>query len=95
MTDTQKVEKVKALIEEVRVLSEKLSEDELEQIAGGQWCYCLLGGGGTANGLDEICGCVGGGVGKTRNPNNEPGINSTGTRCVCTISGGGRDYSTV
>jgi hypothetical protein len=35
MTETDKVEKVKALLEEARELSAELSEDELKQVAGG------------------------------------------------------------
>ncbi|MDR1422707.1 MAG: bacteriocin [Coriobacteriales bacterium] len=35
MADTEKVAKIKALLEEVRELSEELSEEELKQVAGG------------------------------------------------------------
>jgi hypothetical protein len=48
MTDVQKVERIKALIEEINELSAELSEDELEQVAGGS----------------GPCGCIGPGLGK-------------------------------
>ncbi|MDR1014670.1 MAG: bacteriocin [Coriobacteriales bacterium] len=35
MTDTEKVARIKALIEEVKQLSKELTEEELEQVAGG------------------------------------------------------------
>jgi bacteriocin-like protein len=36
MTNEEKIEKIKALIEEINELSKELSEEELEAVAGGQ-----------------------------------------------------------
>ena len=36
----------------------KLSEDELEAVAGGGKCYCYDAGGGTSGDSDRSCGCV-------------------------------------
>jgi bacteriocin-like protein len=45
MADTEKVAKIKTLMEEIKQLSAELSEDELEQIAGG---YLFGPAGGSA-----------------------------------------------
>ena len=64
----------------------ELSDDELDTVAGGGICACVLGGGGTADESstyhtsDAVCACVFGGSGE-----NKGGY----TRCVCVISGGG------
>jgi hypothetical protein len=79
MTDTQKVEKVKALIEEVGVLSQELSEDELEQVAGGGVCRCYPNGNGAGDPGIADCACTGSGGG--RGPR--------GPRCLCSDNGFG------
>lgn len=64
----------------------ELSDDELDDVAGGGICACVLGGGGTADEShtshtsDAVCACVIGGSGT-----NKGGY----TRCVCVVSGGG------
>lgn len=64
----------------------ELSDDELDDVAGGDVCACVLGGGGiadesnTSHTSDAVCACVIGGSGK-----NKGGY----TRCVCVVSGGG------
>ena len=64
----------------------ELSNDELDAVAGGGICACVLGGGGTADesstshSSDAVCACVVGGSGK-----NKGGY----TRCVCVMGGAG------
>ena len=66
--------------------SSELSDDELDAVAGGGVCACVMGGGGTSDGSntsnlsDAVCACVLGGSGK-----NKGGY----TRCVCVMGGGG------
>ncbi|MDR1014665.1 MAG: hypothetical protein LBL86_06775 [Coriobacteriales bacterium] len=82
MTDTQKVEKVKALMGEIEELSAELSEDELEQVAGGGVCICALGGDGQGNDHgSKLCSCETGGE----------GTNDEGIRCGCHAYGFGAD----
>ena len=60
-----------------------LSDDELEAVAGGKACMCIIGGAGKkddrAHG-DDVCRCIGGGAGETQD-----GLG----RCSCAIGGGG------
>ena len=61
-----------------------LNDDELNAVAGGAECGCLLGGGGKAGGkwFNKVCVCVTGG-GR---------VTCDGTcRCVCTVAGWGAD----
>ncbi len=62
----------------------ELSEDELDAVAGGKYCGCLAGGGGT--GEDETqtktCACIMGGAGQMQDNAN---------RCWCAIYGQGYD----
>lgn len=64
----------------------ELDDTELDAVAGGGVCACVLGGGGTADGSstsnvsDAVCACVLGGSGE-----NKGGY----ARCICVISGGG------
>ena len=57
-----------------------MSDDELDAVAGGKACHCVVGGGGEANQLDKTCACVMGGGGESRDGK---------TRCVCVLSGAG------
>ncbi|MBP3638136.1 MAG: Nif11-like leader peptide family RiPP precursor [Clostridia bacterium] len=64
----------------------ELSDDELDAVAGGEVCACVMGGGGTADESstshrsDAVCACVLGGSGE-----NKGGY----SRCVCVLCGGG------
>jgi hypothetical protein len=88
MTDTEKVEKVEALAEEIEELSEELSEDELEQVAGGGACNCAASGYGSATGQGGECFCPSYGAGTT-----SPGSYSDpgNLRCACSGAGYGSD----
>lgn len=70
---------------------EELGDDELDAVAGGDECFCLAGGGGTANSKNEgTCACVLGGggeyAGSARDQEGAP-------RCVCIFGGTGRAHS--
>ena len=62
-----------------------LSDDELDAVAGGDECYCALGGGGLENEstLDGVCACVVYGQGNSLTLSD----GSTSIRCIC--GGGG------
>jgi predicted ribosomally synthesized peptide with nif11-like leader len=36
----------------------KVSDDELAAVAGGGFCYCVMGGGGKADEGEKTCACV-------------------------------------
>lgn len=60
--------------------SGELDDDELDAVAGGGVCACVVGGGGTAdNAKERTCVCVFTGAGETKN----------GYRCMCALGGGG------
>ena len=61
----------------------ELSEDELNEVAGGGKCACILGGGGKADDNCNKCSCVLDGAGKFKD-----GIVN---RCGCVGAGGGVD----
>jgi hypothetical protein len=89
MTDTEKTEKVEALAEEVEGLSAELSDDELEQVAGGGSCDCAASGYGTPTDKGGTCACsaLGSGIANSavgaENPDN--------LRCSCSGGGFGAD----
>ena len=69
---------------------ELLDEDELEAVAGGKECACVVGGGGEATNYyksrEMTCACVLTGVGYGADkvdPDNTP------VRCVCVGAGAG------
>ena len=62
----------------------ELSDEELEAVAGGDDCYCVVGGGGTAGGVDRTCGCVIEGLGTFTEKNGK-----IGDRCICVTGGMG------
>ncbi len=70
------------LKQEPAPLSE-ISDDELEAVAGGKACACVLGGDGEENGYDEECGCLLLGNGDIE------GATHGRTRCTCFLAGGG------
>ena len=51
-------EDLKALAQPAPEGVSKLSEDELDAVAGGGGCFCVAGGGGTAGTYDRTCACV-------------------------------------
>ena len=57
----------------------ELAEEELDAVAGGGECVCVVGGGGTAGESDRTCGCVAYGFGTTK----------YGDRCHCALGGYG------
>ena len=58
----------------------ELSDDELDAVAGGDACYCVGGGGGSANDSNKTCACIAGGGGQWQDGS---------TRCICVGGGGG------
>ena len=65
---------------EVLGQEKELSMDELDAVAGGKQCVCVLGGGGEADSWSKTCWCVGGGGGEN---------NDGSPRCACPLAGGG------
>ena len=63
--------------------SAELSEDELDEVAGGGKCACVLGGGGKADDNGKKCSCVLDGSGEFKD--------SRIYRCMCIGAGGGVD----
>ena len=61
----------------------ELSEDELDEVAGGGKCACVLGGGGKADDNGKKCSCVLDGSGEFKD--------SRIYRCMCIGAGGGVD----
>ena len=62
----------------------ELGDNDLDAVAGGKDCVCVLGGGGEGGGEwnNKTCACVIGGGGQTCDSN---------PRCVCAINGWGAD----
>ncbi len=63
----------------------EMSEDELNAVAGGGTCACVLGGGGTKDDydVDQVCACVITGL----------GLDCDGIpRCICEVGGGGKAF---
>ena len=62
----------------------ELSDDELDDVAGGSdvSCACAMGGGGTKDKNDQTCACVIAGVGYT---------DQKSERCLCGFAGYGYD----
>ena len=71
-----------ALAEEDFAQAAELSDDDLDAVAGGGVCACVLGGGGTEDKSDKTCACVLGGGGEDR---------CGWVRCVCIMGGNGVD----
>ena len=62
----------------------EISDDELEDVAGGKKCYCVLGGGGTGEeGVSKTCACVHFGFGEN---------DIRERRCACCGYGEGDAY---
>lgn len=58
----------------------EISDDELDAVAGGGTCVCVMGGGGKRSNNDKSCGCFGGGWGYTTDRHE---------RCICVVGGSG------
>lgn len=63
----------------------EVSDDELDAVAGGDACSCVVGGGGSPGDYDCTCACVLGGAGDY----NYEKSRESGVRCVCAMVGGG------
>lgn len=61
----------------------ELSDDELDAVAGGGKCVCVIGGGGESGGVSQTCYCVGSGGGY---------MSSGDCRCECLAGGAGFDH---
>ena len=60
----------------------EMDDDELDAVAGGGDCVCVVGGGGTADSNDKTCACVAGGWGERSGGK---------VRCKCFVGGSGYD----
>lgn len=60
--------------------SKELSDDELDAVAGGGTCVCVVGGGGKRSANDKSCACFTGGWGYTTDRHE---------RCLCVVGGSG------
>lgn len=80
----------------------ELSDDELEAVAGGKECVCVIGGGGTATSeiYEDTCACVLAGAGRgygyvsnwETNLSGDKELDKVLTgmeRCVCAVGGYG------
>ena len=63
----------------------ELADDELDAVAGGGNCLCVVGGGGSGNALNETCVCVVGGGGMY----SDKSTTQHGARCACAMAGDG------
>ena len=69
--------------DEILEQEKELSMDELDAVAGGAVCVCMVGGGGQATKVwQNECGCVAVGIGSDTSGDN---------RCGCFAAGGGAD----
>ena len=62
--------------------STEISDDELDVVAGGKRCHCVMGGGGTGDDNDKTCACVAFGAGLAKD---------SSLRCYCGVGGGGEN----
>ncbi len=71
-------EKKKEILEQEK----DLGADELDAVAGGKACACVMGGGGEANadGKEKACACVLGGGGEYTD---EGAFEKWGNKCRC------------
>lgn len=50
-------------LEPSKAANGEISDAEMDAVAGGKDCYCVLGGGGTGTGSQKTCACVADGFG--------------------------------
>ena len=68
----------------------ELSDDELDAVAGGKDCFCVIGGGGEVSSAKErTCACVGFGMGQGYMYNRDIGEEILTSRCGCYAAGSG------
>lgn len=79
MSDTEK--------KEILGQEKDLGADELNEVAGGDPCVCILGGGGEASSTygSKTCACVFGGGGE----HTDEAAAGLGKKCRCTCVAGG------
>ena len=65
-------------------VSGEISDTELDAVAGGEVCGCVIGGGGESGAVDDICACVLSGIGYKKYDHD---INDG--RCYCVFGGAG------
>ena len=73
---------------EVLDKADTLDENEAEAVAGGDECFCILGGGGLEDERCLTCACVAGGGGEWRN-RIWNGKYWEKARCACPFIGAG------
>lgn len=65
----------------------ELADDELDAVAGGDYCLCVIGGGGSATSdCENTCVCIVGGGGMFSDKSKYDGA-----RCSCAVAGGGEE----
>lgn len=67
---------------------ETMSDAELNAVAGGGECVCVLGGGGTQGGDDGVCACVAYGQGNVAD-DSQYVYRRGAPRCQCFVGGTG------
>lgn len=76
--------------------SREIDEDDLDAVAGGMCCFCVIGGGGTGSESDgftsQTCVCMACGDGEGYKPNRQnPQAIHKVPRCQCVVGGQGDD----
>ena len=79
-------EKKNEILDQAKAVSDK----ELGDVAGGKECYCVVGGGGTAEKGEATCMCVAYGVGDYNNEGRD--AKGVTERCTCYLGGGGDSF---
>ena len=69
-----------------------VDDDELDGVAGGMTCVCVVGGGGEASDRNQLCVCVVGGSGVAWDFDQENQEYIYPSRCACAAAGGGKDF---
>lgn len=70
----------------------EMSDKELAAVAGGGYCFCAVGGGGTEGGNDGVCACVAYGQGDVSdNASGDLASYAGCVRCMCIGMGDGQE----
>ena len=77
--DIAKKHNIELTEQDFNKIARELDMDELENVSGGDDCYCFLGGGGSASGNEDTYACVAAGI----------GMNGKSQRCGCAAYGQG------